>query len=77
VFPGLARRVSCPVQNRNAGLGDVHHSSLLDQRGNASQFRQGALALGQVVHGQHRVRLATTEGGLQLDDRLAPLPTSR
>jgi hypothetical protein len=50
---------------------------LLDQRGNASQFRQGALALGQVVHGQHRVRLATTEGGLQLDDRLAPLPTSR
>ncbi len=35
--------------------------------------RDGALARGQVIDRQHRVRLAAAEGGLELNDRLAAL----
>ena len=60
-----------------------HRHARLGQRGNACRIQNGrnarqlfcrALAAGQVVHRQQRVRFAATKGRLQLNDRIATPP---
>ena len=73
MLPRLAGGVGGAVQHRDAGLRHIHQPGLIEQRRDAGQVAQRALARGQVIDRQHGVRLAAAEGGLQLDDRLAAL----
>lgn len=50
------------------------HAGRVQDRRNARHVGSRHLAFGQVIHSQHRVRLAATEGGLQLDHRIATAP---
>ena len=61
------------VQHRDPRLRHIHQTGLIEQRRDAREVGQRAFARGQVIDGQHRVRLAAAEGGLELDDRLAAL----
>ena len=71
VLPRLARRIGMAVEHRNASPRDVHQGGLVEQRGNAFQVGEGAVARGKVIDRHHAVRLAAAKGGLQLNDRLA------
>ena len=59
------------VQHGDARLGQICHACRIKDGGHALQVAGRCLALGEVIDRQHGVRLATAEGGLQLDHRVA------
>ena len=73
MLPRLAGGVGRAVEHGDVRLRHVHQPGLLDQCRNAGQIAQRALPRGEVIDGQHGVRLAAAEGRLELDDRLAAL----
>ena len=72
-FHGWPGAWAVPSRTATRACGTSIKPGLIDQRGDAGEFREGAFARGQVVHGEHRVRLAAAESGLKLNDRLAAL----
>jgi hypothetical protein len=65
--------VSRAIQHRDLCLRHIHQPCLIKQCRDSGEVAQRALARGQMIHCQQCVRLATTEGSLQLDDRLAAI----
>ena len=70
-FHGWPGEWSVAVDDGHSGLWHVFETGLLDQRLYSPQFRERVFSGARWQHGQHRVRLAPTEGSLQLDDGLA------
>ena len=73
IFPRLTGRTSRAVEHNHAGFRHVHDARVIEQIGNAGQILERALASGQVIDRQHGMRLATAEGCLKLDNRVAAL----
>ena len=70
MLPRLAGCVCSAIKNCHLRLRHVHQSCVIEQYRDADELAEWALARCQMIHRQHRMRLATTKGRLQLDDRL-------
>jgi hypothetical protein len=70
---GLVGRRLDAVEHRDASARQFRDLRRVQDGRDALQVAGRHLALGQVIDRKHRVRLAATERGLQLDDRVAAL----
>ena len=73
ILPWLAGGVCCAIEHSHFGVGHIKQPRTIQQSWNPCQLSQCTFARGQMIHRQHRVCLAATEGRLQLDDRFATL----
>lgn len=71
MLPRLAGGVGRAIQHGDLRLRHIHQPCLIKQCRDSGEVAQRALARGQMIDCQQCVRLATTEGSLQLDNRLA------
>src|SRR5262249_998930 len=71
VHPGLARWMEIAVEHGNAGTREIEEPGLLQHARNTGQLAQRALARGEVIDGEHAMRLAAAERRLELNDGLA------
>lgn len=67
------RGVGGAVQHGDLCLRHIQQFCVIEQGRDADKFTQRTFARGQVIHREQRVRLAASEGGLQLNNRLAAL----
>ena len=74
MFPRLARRVGRAIQHRDLCLWHIHQSRFVQKGWNAGQVPERTLPGRKVIHRKHGVRLAATEGRLQLNHRFPTLP---
>ncbi|MCY1511425.1 hypothetical protein D9M68_458440 [compost metagenome] len=68
---GLVGRGLDPIQHRDTGTRQLRYLRRIQNGGHPLQITGHHLTLGHVIDRQHRVRLATAKGRLQLDNGIA------
>ena len=73
VLPRLAGCVGGAIEHGDLRLWHIQQTGVIEKGRDAGEFTERTFAGGEMIHREQGVGLAATEGGLELDDRLAAL----